>query len=233
MAFLETKYLYQYLLLLTISFPLAASFESKLAFYKKFQSILKGIVVMVLIFIPWDIFFSQQNVWWFNEDYTLGFTILHLPIEEWLFFFIIPYACVFIYESLNYYFKKNPLNNLSPIIYLVLGITLIVVGLLNNNRLYTFITFSLSGIASLMIYHFKPFWKGRFLRMYLISWIPFLIINGALTGAFTKAAVVNYDPAEFMGVRIFTIPIEDSIYSFLMLLIVIAVYEWSRKTKAS
>ena len=47
-----------------------------------------------------------------------------------------------------------------------------------------------------------------FLLAYLVSFLPFILINGALTGSFTKSPVVNYNPDEIIGLRIFTIPIE-------------------------
>ena len=58
-----------------------------------------------------------------------------------------------------------------------------------------------------------------------MSLIPFLIINGFLTGSFSETPIVNYNPNQIIGLRIFNIPIEDTMYSLLMLLIVIAIYE--------
>ena len=72
---------------------------------------------------------------------------------------------------------------------------------------------------------------GRFLFAYLISWLPFLLINGALTGNFTKYPVVNYNATEIIGFRLTTIPIEDSMYNLLMLLIVVSVYEKNKEMK--
>ena len=72
---------------------------------------------------------------------------------------------------------------------------------------------------------------GRFLLMYLVSFIPFLIVNGLLTGCLIKSPIVNYNPSEIIGLRILTIPIEDSIYNLLMLMIVVSVYEKFRKAK--
>jgi lycopene cyclase domain-containing protein len=61
--------------------------------------------------------------------------------------------------------------------------------------------------------------------MYLVSFLPFLLINGVLTGSFIKSPIVNYNSNEIIGFRIFTIPIEDSVYNLLMLLIVVSLFE--------
>ena len=58
-----------------------------------------------------------------------------------------------------------------------------------------------------------------------MSLIPFLLINGFLTGSFTQEPVVIYNPDEILGIRILNIPVEDSIYNMLMLLIVVFFYE--------
>ena len=59
---------------------------------------------MMLFFIPWDIYFTYHHIWHFNDEMTLGVDFLLLPLEEWLFFIIIPFCCVFIHEVLCYFF---------------------------------------------------------------------------------------------------------------------------------
>ena len=61
--------------------------------------------------------------------------------------------------------------------------------------------------------------------MYFVSLIPFILINGFLTGSFTNEPVVIYNPEEILGIRILNIPIEDSIYNMLMLIIIVFLYE--------
>lgn len=66
---------------------------------------------------------------------------------------------------------------------------------------------------------------GRFYFTYLIILIPFFIVNGALTGLFTPEPVVWYDDSQNLGIRLGTIPIEDSVYGLLLLLMNTTIYE--------
>lgn len=225
MGLFETKYLYLILLLFTLSYPLAQSFESRIKFYTKWKKLAPAIIVMMLLFIPWDIWYTKSGVWQFNEQYFLGLKIWHLPLEEWLFFIFIPFACVFIYEVLNYFFpNQKPLKNEIAISY-ILALILFSIAFINFDKQYTFHCFLLCGGGILLSAIFKPIWLSKFLRMYLVSLIPFLLINGFLTGSFTQEPVVIYNPDEILGIRILNIPIEDSIYNMLMLLIVVFFYE--------
>ncbi|MEQ8324354.1 MAG: lycopene cyclase domain-containing protein [Vicingaceae bacterium] len=230
MDFLESKYLYFYLMLFTMAYPLAQSFEHRLTYYKNWTRLFMGIAAMMLLFIPWDIYFTHQGVWWFNDKYISGIKFLLLPLEEWLFFILVPFACIFIYEVLEYFFKKDVLKSLARPAFLVMGIGLGIGSLIYSDRQYTFVTFALTAVALLIAFILNPSWKGRFLLMYLVCWLPFLLVNGALTGSFTFEAVVNYNPSEIIGLRIFTIPVEDSIYNMLMLIMVTAIYKFKKKS---
>lgn len=63
---------------------------------------------------------------------------------------------------------------------------------------------------------------GYFWMAYFIHLIPFLIVNGVLTAT----PVVLYNPNEITGFRIYTIPIEDTVYALTCLLLPITVMEY-------
>jgi len=188
---------------------------------------------MMLIFVPWDIWFTDKGVWWFNDQYISGLRISLLPFEEWLFFILIPFACFFIYEVLNHFIKKDLLKYFARPFLSVASIVLIVLSFVFMDRMYPFVTFLSTGIVGLITVYFNPNWLGRFLLMYFVSLIPFLLVNGILTGSLIENPIVNYNPKEIMGVRIITIPAEDSIYNLLMLLIVMWVYKRFKLEKSN
>ncbi len=233
MGFLESKYLYFYILLFALSYPLAQSFEHRISYYKKWKKLFVGIAIMMAIFVPWDVWFTHKGVWWFNEDYTSGLRIFLLPIEEWLFFVIIPFACFFIYEVLHYFIKKDHLANFARPFLTLFSLVLIVFSILNSDLLYPFVTFLSTGVLGLITAYFNPKWLGRFLLTYFVSLVPFLLVNGILTGSLIQHPVVNYNPEEVLGIRVLTIPIEDSVYNLMMLLIVMWVYKGFRTEKSA
>jgi lycopene cyclase domain-containing protein len=225
MKFLESHYLYFYLLLFTIVYPIAQSFERRIQLYKKFKFIGFSIISILLVFIPWDIYFTKKGVWWFNTDYITGLNIYNLPIEEVLFFVCVPFACIFIYEVLNYFIKADLLLKIARPFLMTTSVILVFSSILFNHQLYTFVCFLITGISIFIVTAINPKWISRFLLAYLVSLIPLLLVNGILTGSLIESPVVNYNPNEIIGLRILTIPIEDFIYNLLLFLILIGVYE--------
>lgn len=217
---------YLWVNLLSISIPLILSFEPRFSFYKKWYAILPAIAVGATVFIVWDILFTGMEIWGFNELHLSGVHLASLPVEEWLFFITIPFASLFTYEVVNYHLPGNYLKKKAyPLAYILAGI-LIAVGLLNAERWYTFVTFTLSGLYLLMnAFLLRPKYLGQFFIAYFLILIPFLIVNGVLTGSWIEQEVVYYNNAENLGIRLFTIPIEDSVYGMLLILINVNVFE--------
>jgi len=181
----------------------------------------------MLVFIPWDIIKTAIGVWGFNPDYLSGIMFFNLPLEEVLFFIAIPYACLFTYHSLEYLVKKDYFGPYARTFTIILAAALLIIGLLNLHRTYTAVTFISTAIfLFLHIALIKGNYLGRFYFMYMIILVPFFLVNGALTGMFTPEPVVWYNDAENLGIRMITIPIEDSVYGLFMLLLNTTVYEF-------
>lgn len=232
LPWLETRYTYLLLHLFTILPVLSLSFDRRVAYYRSWRFLFPAILPVALIFISWDVFFTVKGVWGFNDRYLAGWRILHLPVEEWLFFFTVPFACVFIYECLNHYIKKDLLRTVEPFLTPLLIALFLAVGGFFFSHMYTATTFLLAG--AFLLYHYLFLdgrYRSRFYLAYAVSWLPFLLVNGVLTGGYTQEPVVLYNPGEYLGIRVTSIPLDDSIYSFLLLLGVITLYEERRTAK--
>lgn len=222
------KFTYLALNIFSIFIPFIFSFERRIAFYKKWKTLFPAIAITGLFFIVWDHYLTVWSVWSFNPDYVIGIYLWNLPIEEWLFFFCIPYACLYIYESMNYFFEKKTSNNSIHFFSLTLGLICLVTGIYFHEKLYTGIKLTLAGCMLLFVFIRKFEFMWAFYRAYIISLIPFFIVNGALTAI----PVVLYNNDENLSIRISTIPIEDTMYSLLMLLMTTVFFEYFQKRNA-
>ena len=198
---METNYLYLLINAFTLAGPLLLSFDKRVAFY-------------------------QAGFWGFNPEYLTGLYIGSLPIEEVLFFFTIPIACTFIYAVLNNWFPTNALAAKEKRITSGLFIFLIPLIFIHREFWYTVTTFSLLAIflGYSRWYQETPYMHFIY-RAYLVCLIPFCIVNGILTGSLINSPVVWYNENAFTSIRIGTIPFEDFLYGFLLILANIVVIE--------
>ncbi|MBS3776636.1 MAG: lycopene cyclase domain-containing protein [Bacteroidales bacterium] len=228
-----SNFTYLFLLLIAIAYPLAKSFESRIRFYTKLKYIIPAIIITAIPFLIWDIIFENHHIWSFSSDHTIGVNMLGLPLEEWLFFLIIPYACFFIYETVIYFAGRVTFRFIRQTT-LFLAFFLFLAGLLTVHLSYTFVSFILASVILFIIankkhiaVHLSNFFKG-----YLVSLIPFFIINGVLT----KLPVVLYNNEENLSLRIYSIPVEDAVYLLSLLFINFSLYEifkqYDRKRQA-
>jgi len=217
---LKIHYTYFAILLGSIVGPLALSFDKKVAFFKTWKQVFGAMLLPAFFYVVWDIIFTQRGVWSFNHLYITGIRYFNLPIEEILFFFVVPYCCTFIYACVKSYFPKLQSNKTTAIIFKTLALIFFVVACFNFNRDYTFYTFLFCSFFILFLL-FQRFNQAAFLVSYLIILIPFLIVNGFLTAI----PVVIYNDAENLGTRIFTIPFEDVFYGLLLVMMNILGYE--------
>jgi lycopene cyclase domain-containing protein len=211
--------------LLTLAGPLLLSFDKKVAFYKSWSSLIPAIGCMMLVFIPWDIWFTQNGYWGFNPEHLTGIWIFGLPLEEWLFFVVVPYACVFVYACIKVYFpalRTFKINSL-PVI-LISGVSIITSALFWH-QWYTVTAFAGAGILLIWSGYKQKSLLSVFLVTYVICLVPFILVNGVLTGTGVDQPVVWYQPEQHLGYRFFTIPVNDFVYNFLMLLLTVVVYE--------
>jgi lycopene cyclase domain-containing protein len=211
--------LYSILLLCSILVPLALSFDKKLQFYKQWKYLMPSIVVVALFYIAFDIYFTKLGVWGFNPRYHSSIVFLKLPIEEWLFFIIIPYASIFLHDSIVFYFSKIRLSNKFAT-YLSIGLLLlsITIVLLNLEKAYTAYIFSLLALVLLFSFFDKTNITSSFYCTFLVILVPFIAVNAILTGSFIDEPVVWYNNNENLGIRFLTIPVEDFGYAFSLVL---------------
>mgnify|MGYP001459993934 CR=1 FL=1 len=213
------KWLYAALLLGSVAVPALWTFDKKLKFYPKLPAVFLSIVFIGAFFVIKDVVFTNLGVWGFNPVYYSGIRLAGLPLEEWLFFVVIPYASMFLHETVvflkpGWKLSDRAANRVTLLLILLAAVMMI----LFHKRLYTFfdalflvavLTWSLLSKSGII---------NRFFLTFGVILIPFFLVNAVLTGSFIPGEVVWYNPGHFMGFRIFTVPAEDAGYAFSLIL---------------
>lgn len=222
---------YASILFFTVIICFIASFDRRLRFNQYFVPFIKAAILVAIPFIAWDVWFTSKGVWWFNTDYTLGLVIAGLPLEEWLFFIFIPFSCVFTYYCFDKFFKLDWLSGLNNIIVFVTVIGCSVIALLHYDKVYTLVT-AVATLAALIYLHFiaRADWIGKASLVYTVLMLGFFPVNGVLTGTGLESPIVNYNPGDFLGIRMLTIPVEDAVYGYTQFLLVLYFFKRFKHT---
>lgn len=224
------KFVYLLIDFFTVLVPLIFSFHPKIKFYKTWKSFFAASVLVALFFLVWDLIFTRLGVWSFNPRYITGIFLFGLPIEEVLFFICVPFSCVFTYYCLDKFYRLDWNAKTEVVFCILFSLSLLIIGFFSLEKLYTSVTFISTALVCLLLkFAAKISWFGKAVTVYIILLIPFLIVNGLLTGTALEEAVVRYNNAENLGVRILTIPIEDIAYGFELILLNIFCFKQMQK----
>jgi len=214
---------YLLLMLGSVIFPLIFSFEKQIRFVSRWKYLVLAIGLPAASFILWDVWFTRAGVWSFSDDYTLGLRLLDLPIEEWLFFIVVPFCGLFIYEVVKFYLRDFSYQDRLVKTLWFFAAFFFLIAVASHQLSYTFWNFTFNTVFLVFLLFNSWFHKHitHFTVAMVISLLPMLIVNGVLT----SFPVVTYNPAEFSNLRLYTIPLEDFAYFFLLFSMNVYFYE--------
>ena len=227
------KYTYLLIDLLSLLVPFVFSFHPKIQLYKHWNALLPAILITAVFYLLWDSLFVHLGVWGFDRSYVVGVYLGNLPIEEVLFFICIPYSCVFTFDCLTRVISADYLQDKIQYINYGLAIVLLVLSVIWYSKPYTVSAFLLLMVLLLIANYNKVAWMPKFYLIYGILLIPFLVVNGLLTGTGLARPVVWYSPKGIIGLRLLTIPFEDILYGMGLILINVWLYSWIRSREWS
>ena len=238
--------LYLLIDLLVISIPFAFSWHPRIRFVDEWKSFWPACFGVLVFFVLWDSLFTTSGIWGFDDRFLVGASFLKLPVEEWLFFVCIPYACVFTYFVARQTWPL-PLSASLPsraVVALILVLSLIL-ALTHVERLYTLTACSLAAAYSAWLLFRPPTWLSRMLKAQAVLAIPFVLTNGILTGlTFWTSPVIMTNPdlitehivwynnAHNLAIRFFTIPFDDFFYAFALIGLNISTFEFIRERRS-
>ena len=218
---MKTTWVYLALMGGTLSFPLLFSISERFGFGPRWKSAWAAVAIAAIPFLVWDALFTRWGIWGFNPAYVLGFSLFDLPLEEILFFFCVPFANLFIYQSLARIPMLRAASITVRLAWGIVSLCLLAASLTHTRNAYTLAVCLAAFAAAAGLAWRNPAWSRLLLAATALQYVPFLIVNGILTGL----PVVIYRASAINGFRIGTIPAEDFAYSFILLALTVLLYE--------
>ncbi len=218
--------LYLWILVGIAAIPLLLSFDRKVHYVSRWPAVFAAAGVVGVVYIGWDILKTSAGVWDFVERHSGSLRIFGLPLPEILFFVVVPFSCLFIYEVVQVYFKEGRLA-IPRWIWFSTAAALLVLAVIFRSQIYTLTVLLSVAVFFVLTAAFQPKLLGsrHFWLAMLLTYVPFLVFNGLLTAI----PIVVYNDAENWGVRVYTIPLEDFFYSFSLLGFNILVFRVFRR----
>ena len=221
-----------------IALPLLASFDKRVAFVKEWKAFWPACLLTMAGFIAWDVWFTHEGIWGFNQAHLVGIEVAGLPIEEWLFFVTVPYACVFTYACMKRYFPSSPLGLGHRSVTTAAIAICLAIAFQHLDKAYLGLTAGLCAVWLFIALVRWNTWMGHFWLTYVILLVPFVISNGVLTGIqFWEYPILHdspesiadqivwYNNTENSGWRLLAMPVDDLLYGLLLIGVNVSLFE--------
>ena len=227
MEFQNLGYLLVLLVLLAVALVIISKLTRDLLFELKYM--LPAIIFTTAILAMINTRLAELQILLYNPNFLTGKSLLHFPVEEWLF---LPVVSLLSFAA--YIFAKTRLTSFEkPNVFVIVSLVLLfltgAITWFSRQKLYPFSIFML-----LTIYFgytiFRNRFKNHLTSFYLgftIAVIPFFILKATL---FTLPAIIP-DNNFMLGISLMNMPVEEFAYFFLLLLINTTIYEYLRERR--
>lgn len=84
---------------LAVTVPLVPAF--RLHRVRRIRRVAAAIGCAAAPFVVWDVLATRAGQWHFDAAQVLGVRLLDLPLEEWAFFVVIPFAAIACFEAVG------------------------------------------------------------------------------------------------------------------------------------
>ncbi len=221
---------YEYLLfnVLVMAGPIGFSFENKVRFASRWPMVFTAIAAVLVPFVLWDALVVGRH-WWFNQDYTTGFRVAGLPVEEILFFVSVPFACLFVWEVFFAHREAAVVIRTGTLgVFAACSLIIGTLFLLLGYEYPGLVLLALALVIGLdLVLKTGVLLESRTYRYLGVLAVFILLFNGYLTAR----PLVLYDTSFQLGIYIFTIPLEDFFYGFALILFTLILYEKLRRVR--
>jgi lycopene cyclase domain-containing protein len=94
--------------MLLVAAPFLWKFRDRnLHLHRRLSSALFATILVAIPFLIWDFIVTAAGHWAFSPQYTLEFRIVNLPLEEVLFFLVVPMTSILVWETVGYFLRQK------------------------------------------------------------------------------------------------------------------------------
>lgn len=91
---------------LAVTLPLELFLGARV--YRRPALLVATLPPVLAVFLLWDLVAHGRGHWWFDDRYVLGPRLFGLPLEEWLFFVVVPVCGLLTYEAVGAMLRLRP-----------------------------------------------------------------------------------------------------------------------------
>ncbi|MGH8909370.1 MAG: lycopene cyclase domain-containing protein [Egibacteraceae bacterium] len=95
----QLEYLTALFLCLVVTLPLELVLH--VGVYRQARRLLASLSCAGVAFVTWDLVGARLGHWGYNPAYVTGLEVVGLPIEEYLFFIVVPLCGILAYEAVR------------------------------------------------------------------------------------------------------------------------------------
>ncbi len=94
---------FQYLIVMAlcvlVTLPLELFLDAKV--YRRWKLLLLAMLPTLVVFVAWDIVGIIRGHWWYSDQFITGVNLGPMPLEELVFFIVVPLCGLLTYEAVG------------------------------------------------------------------------------------------------------------------------------------
>ncbi len=215
---------YFVILIVLLAIGIVFNFHKSINTKEHLKFYLISCIPAISIFIIWDVWFVQLNIWHFNHLKVSGYYFSGLPIEHFFLYFICTFLSTSIYtifkSKLELKFKMERQYKWFSLFFLFASISILY---WQNHNLYTAVTaLVLCFINATHLIVINRRYMSWFYVFLIFIMLPVFVLQIIIC----NIPIVSYNKNEVIGIIFFNTPIENLIYFIDVLLIQYGLYEF-------
>lgn len=81
--------------------------DRNLPLHRRLRPAIAAMLIVAVPFVVWDVAVTAAGHWSFSDAYTIGWRLAGLPIEEILFFVVVPLTSILVWDTVGYFMRRR------------------------------------------------------------------------------------------------------------------------------